>query len=159
MKVLRSTLAPSHVSTFREDVGHEVRLARRDGSEAATVDRGKHRRAVSAESENLACADTPCAGIGRLWGGVWMGFEETFLDATGKGKPRTPVVRSLEESDGNIVPERSASKGVATSAESVEGRKPHTGRRAGNVRRLDSSECVREPRRTKRFRSITCSIS
>lgn len=53
-----------------------------------------------------------------------MGSEETIVDAAGKGKTRTPDVSSPEESDGNIVPEKSANKGVATSAESVEGRAP-----------------------------------
>ena len=51
-----------------------------------------------------------------------MGSEETILDASGKGKPRTPGVCSPEESDGNTVPEKSANKGVATPAESVEGK-------------------------------------
>jgi len=53
-----------------------------------------------------------------------MGSEKIHLDAAGKGNSRTPVVRSPEESDGNIVPENSANKEVATSAESVEGREP-----------------------------------
>lgn len=53
-----------------------------------------------------------------------MRSEESHLDAVGKGHPRTPIVGSPEESDGNIVPEKSANNGVATSAESVEGREP-----------------------------------
>ena len=36
MKFYQNTLAPSQVSTTREGVEHEVRLARSDGSEAAT---------------------------------------------------------------------------------------------------------------------------
>jgi len=53
-----------------------------------------------------------------------MGSEETILDAAGKGKTRTPDVSSPEESDGNIVPEKSANNGAATPAEAVEGREP-----------------------------------
>ena len=53
-----------------------------------------------------------------------MRSEESHLDAVGKGHPRTPIVGSPEESDGNIVPEKSANKGVAPLAESMEGRTP-----------------------------------
>ena len=45
-------------------------------------------------------------------------------EIAGKGRPRTPAVGSPEKSDGNIVPEKPANKGVATPAEPVEGRTP-----------------------------------
>ena len=53
-----------------------------------------------------------------------MGSEASNTEATGKVNSRTPVVSSPEESDGNIVPEKSANKGVAIPAESMEGRTP-----------------------------------
>ncbi len=53
-----------------------------------------------------------------------MVHEARMAEATGKVNSRNPVVSSPEESDGNIVPEKSANKGVATPAESMEGRTP-----------------------------------
>ncbi len=53
-----------------------------------------------------------------------MESEAPNADATGKVNSCNPVVSSPEESDGNIVPEKSANKGVATPAESMEGRAP-----------------------------------
>ena len=52
------------------------------------------------------------------------GSEAAMTEATGKGSSRTPVAGSPEESDGNIVPEKSANKGTAVPAESMEGRTP-----------------------------------
>lgn len=52
------------------------------------------------------------------------GGEAAMTEATGKANSRKPVAGSSEESDGNIVPEKSANKGVATPAESMEGRAP-----------------------------------
>lgn len=50
--------------------------------------------------------------------------EVAMTEATGKVKSHTPVVGSPEESDGNIVPEKSANKGVVPPAESMEERAP-----------------------------------
>jgi hypothetical protein len=50
--------------------------------------------------------------------------EAPIAEATGKVKSRNPVVGSPEESDGNKVPEKSANKGAAVPAESMEGRAP-----------------------------------
>jgi len=47
-----------------------------------------------------------------------------MTEATGKVKSRTPVASSPKESDGNIVPEKSANKGATNPAESMEGRTP-----------------------------------
>ena len=52
------------------------------------------------------------------------GGEAAMTEATGKVNSRKPVAGSSEESDGNIVPEKSANKGVAPLAESMEGRTP-----------------------------------
>ena len=52
------------------------------------------------------------------------GGEAATAGATGKVSSRNPVVTSPEESDGNVVPEKLANKGVATPAESIEGRAP-----------------------------------
>ena len=65
-----------------------------------------------------------------------MGIRETSdAGAAGKVNSHNPVVRSAEESDGNIVPEKSANKGTAFLAESMEGRTPaerNTDRNAAN---------------------------
>ncbi len=50
--------------------------------------------------------------------------EAASAETTGKVSSRTPVVGSPEESDGNIVPEKSTNKGTAVPAESMEGRTP-----------------------------------
>ena len=52
------------------------------------------------------------------------GGEATMTEAAGKLRSHNPVARSPEESDGNIVPEKSANKEVVTLAESMEGRTP-----------------------------------
>jgi RNA-directed DNA polymerase len=53
------------------------------------------------------------------------GRERAGTETTGKAQSRTPGVGSPEESDGNIVPEKSANKGLWLSpAESMEGREP-----------------------------------
>ena len=52
------------------------------------------------------------------------GTEAATAEATGKVSSRTPVVVSPEESDGNIVPGKSANNGTAVSAEPMEGRTP-----------------------------------
>lgn len=55
--------------------------------------------------------------------------------ATGKVNSQKPVASSTEESDGNIVPEKSANKGTAIPAESMEGRTPNKrnlGQKAAN---------------------------
>ncbi len=48
-----------------------------------------------------------------------MGIEASISEATGKVSSHTPVVSSPEESDGVIVPEKSANKGKAIPAESI----------------------------------------
>lgn len=52
------------------------------------------------------------------------GGKAAMTEATGKVNSHTPVVRSPEESDGNIVPAKSVNKGAAVPAESMEGRTP-----------------------------------
>lgn len=52
------------------------------------------------------------------------GSEATMAEATGKVSSRNPGVHSPEESDGNMVPEKSANKGEAPPAESMEGKTP-----------------------------------
>ncbi len=47
-----------------------------------------------------------------------------MTEATGKVSSHNPVAGSLEESDGNVVPEKSANKGCTSPAESMEGRAP-----------------------------------
>ena len=49
-----------------------------------------------------------------------MVHEARMAEATGKVNSRNPVVSSPEESDGNIVPEKSVNKGAATPADSME---------------------------------------
>ena len=51
-----------------------------------------------------------------------MEHEAAMAEATGKVNSRHPAAGSPEESDGNVVPEKSANKGAATPAESMEGR-------------------------------------
>ncbi len=53
-----------------------------------------------------------------------QGTEAAMTEATGKVNSRTPVASSPEEPDGDIVPEKSANKGAAVPAESMEGRTP-----------------------------------
>ena len=63
------------------------------------------------------------------------GFETAMTEAMGKVNNRIPMAGSPEESDGNIVPEKSANKGMAISAELTEGRTPrkrNSGRNAAN---------------------------
>ena len=76
-------------------------------------------QSASAESENLACVDTLCTGIGRPRERSLHGAEASMAEATGKVNSRDPVASSPEESDGVIVPEKSANKGAAASAESA----------------------------------------
>ena len=45
-------------------------------------------------------------------------------DPVGKVKSRTPTGRATKQSDGNVLPEKSANKGTAVPAESMEGRAP-----------------------------------
>ena len=52
------------------------------------------------------------------------GAEAAMTEATGKVSSHNPAAGSPEESDGNVVPEKSANKGVTTPAESMEGRAP-----------------------------------
>ncbi len=52
------------------------------------------------------------------------GIEVATSEATGKVSNRTPVVASPEESDGNILPGKSANNGAEVSAESMEERTP-----------------------------------
>ena len=62
-------------------------------------------------------------------------------DTTGKVNSRKPVVNPGEESDGNIVPGKSANNGMAIPAESMEGRTPtkrNSGQKAAN--RMQSRE-------------------
>ncbi len=53
-----------------------------------------------------------------------MVHESAIAEATGKVNSRNPVARSPEQSDGNVVPEKSANKGCTSPAESMEGRAP-----------------------------------
>ena len=53
-----------------------------------------------------------------------MDVETPTPEATGKANSHNPVVKSPEESDGNIVPEKSANKGETTPAELMEGKAP-----------------------------------
>ena len=53
-----------------------------------------------------------------------MGSEETSLDVAGKGRTRTPVISSPEESDGDVVPRKSANKRKKFPAEWMEERSP-----------------------------------
>ncbi len=53
-----------------------------------------------------------------------MVHEAAIAEATGKVSSRNPVASSPEESDGNVVPEKSANKGCTSPAESMEGRAP-----------------------------------
>jgi RNA-directed DNA polymerase len=53
-----------------------------------------------------------------------MEVEATMPEATGTVNSHKPVVSSPEESDGVIVPEKLANKGVTAPAEQVEGRTP-----------------------------------
>src|SRR5690625_1023779 len=89
--------------------------------------RPRHSQAVvrPAESENLACVDTFRTRTERPRKGACMVIRETsYAGAAGKVSSHNPVVSSPEESDGNIVPEKSANKGTAFPAESMEGRTP-----------------------------------
>jgi group II intron reverse transcriptase/maturase len=52
------------------------------------------------------------------------GSEAADAEAPGKAESRNPGVHPPEESDGNMVPEKSANKGEATPAESMEGKTP-----------------------------------
>jgi RNA-directed DNA polymerase len=64
-----------------------------------------------------------------------MVHEAAIAEATGKVNSRNPVASSPEESDGNVVPEKSANKGCASPAESMEGRAPterNSGQEAAN---------------------------
>ena len=51
-------------------------------------------------------------------------MKATVAEITGKVSSRNPVIGSPEESDGVIVPEKSANNGTAFPAESMEGRTP-----------------------------------
>ena len=53
-----------------------------------------------------------------------MVHEAAMSEATVKVNSHNTDVSSSEESDGNIVPEKSANKGMAIPAESTEGRTP-----------------------------------
>jgi hypothetical protein len=53
-----------------------------------------------------------------------QGEEAARTEATGKASSRKPVASSPEESDGNLVPKKSANKGERPLAESREGRAP-----------------------------------
>ena len=50
--------------------------------------------------------------------------EPIEAEATGKVNNRAPVAKSSEESDGKIVPAKSANNGIVIPAESMEGRLP-----------------------------------
>ena len=52
------------------------------------------------------------------------GVKATVAEIAGKVNSRNPVIGSPEESDGVIVPEKSANNGTAFPAESMEGRTP-----------------------------------
>src|SRR5690625_2661691 len=100
--------------------------------------RSRHSRAAVrlAESENLACVDTFRTRTERPRKGACMGIRETSdAGTTGKVNSHSTVVRYAKESDGNIIPEKSANKGTAFLAESIEGRTPtesNTDRNAAN---------------------------
>ena len=67
---------------------------------------------IPAESENLACVDISCAGIGRPREGVCLEIEATISEAAGKANRIRLLSVSPEESDGVVVPEKSANKGL-----------------------------------------------
>ena len=52
------------------------------------------------------------------------GVKATVAEITGKVSSRNPVIGSPEESDGVVVPEKSANNGTVFPAESMEGRTP-----------------------------------
>jgi len=64
-----------------------------------------------------------------------------ITETTGKVNSQEPVVNPIEESDGNIVPEKSANNGKVFPAESMEGRTP-TKRNSGQyaVNRMQGRE-------------------
>ena len=97
-------------------------------------------QAAPAESENLACVDTHRTRIGRPRKESAR-QEAVEAEATGKVNSRAPVAKSSEESDGNIVPRKSANNGTSVPEESMEGREPtkrNSGQEAAN--RIQSRE-------------------
>ena len=92
-------------------------------------------------------------------------MKATVAEITGKVSSRNPVVCSPEESDGNIVPEKSANNGKAFPAESMEGRTPaernsvheaahRTQRRASASNGLDRVRQRAEADKTLRFNNL-----
>jgi hypothetical protein len=80
---------------------------------------GKRRR-HPAESENLACVDTPCAGIGRPGS---LRHQRHLVPATlAKERPRRTSAHAFRESDSAVVPAKSPNKGTPVPAEAMEGR-------------------------------------
>ena len=59
--------------------------------------------------------------------GKAVGMRDHVRTAGGKAHRRNPSARATGESDGNIVPEKSANKGAQPPAESMEGREPTKG--------------------------------
>ena len=73
--------------------------------------------------------------------------EAAMTEMEGKVNSRTPAIRPPEESDGNIVPEKSTNKEMAISAESMEGRTPtkrnSTQKAAGRTQnRENATKCL-----------------
>lgn len=94
-----------------------------------------------------------------------MGSEAAMTEATGTVSSHKPVVTSPEESDGNVVPEKWANNGVATPAESMEGRTPternseqeaapRTQRRTSASNGLDRVRQRAEADKTLRFNNL-----
>ena len=75
-----------------------------------------------AESENLACVDTFCAGIGRSREGASPSVKHLAEALHEKVNSRMPATGSPGKSDGDIVPKKSANNGALVPAEWMEGR-------------------------------------
>jgi len=99
---------------------------RTQGNAISGVALSREWRRNPAESENLACTETPCAGIGRSGelpppsaGGMGV--------VSVKDRSRRTDAYANRESDGVIVPEKLPNNGVPAPAEAMEGRTPIKG--------------------------------
>ena len=128
-------------------------MPRRSARSWGSVDRGKHRRCIELRKHYIPEAEPVGWREGNTFGGVMRVVEcsggvpdqrmcghvshgnretpERRFDmsdhrqtAGGKAHRRNPSARAPGESDGNIVPKKSANKGTAVPAESMEERKP-----------------------------------
>ncbi len=128
----------------------------RDGMRAACCSGGVREPGMCGHSprENRETSE------GSLHGG-----EAAMAETAGKVSSRNPVDSTPEESDGNILPEKSANKGAAVPAESMEGRTPaernsdqeaahRTQRRASASIGLDRVRQRAEADKTLRFNNL-----